>query len=199
MNKAARQRMFDCYDRLQNRNQETAIKFTFTYNKVSVKIYFDSYIKNEPNCVLVLNYARYSYVNCLNIYREKQYLAEIPRPILNAIRDENNTLIEFYKAVDNHIEHGKYEKINYGQENSFEKNTRLARNRNANVFIKSLRHVKMSKNIYRWLVENRGVDKEVVDAIKKAGFTVVRTNDVNKHRDIVGLHKAYQINIKGWS
>ena len=199
MNKAARQRMLDCYDRLQNRNQETVIKFTFTYNKVSVKIYFDSYIKNEPNCVLVLNYARYSYVNCLNIYREKQYLAEIPRPILNAIRDENNTLIEFYKAVDNHIEHGKYEKINYGQENSFEKNTRLARNRNANVFIKSLRHVKMSKNIYRWLVENRGVDKEVVDAIKKAGFTVVRTNDVNKHRDIVGLLKAYQINIKGWS
>lgn len=57
----------------------------------------------------------------------------------------------------------------------------------------------MSKNIYRWLVENRGIDKEVVDAIRKAGFTVVRTNDVNKRRDIVGLLKVYQINIKGWS
>ena len=196
----------DRYSKLnkKDRNKYTAIKYQYNYKNssktcgVDVALYFDAYDRHNPNLIMVLKASEYNYFTSLNvngIQNHNQYLPNIPCDLLKQVK-KDGVLKDFYDVMKSTIlnQETKYDSINYQDDKNLnEAKKKFKCGDGCEMFFHTLRKSKMSDEMYRLLKTNTCISQSIIDAIRKAGFTVVRTNDITKRKDIISGLKSHGI------
>ena len=196
----------DEYSKLnkKSRNRFTALKYQYEYKKdktssscdsVGVSLYFDAYHRCIPNLIMVLKFPEQYYVTSLNVHKiqnSKQYLLHM-NGLASQISGDNG-LSDFFAKMTEKILTTKPKSINYKDDkdfnNAIKKSKRSSRH---GIFFFALRKSKMSNKMYDSLKKTTAISLSIIDAIRKAGFTVVRTNEPTKKKDIISTLKSHGI------
>lgn len=190
MKKEVKERLINEYDGLKYRERYTALKYCFRYNGVYVNIFFDNYDKNVPSMSLILAYNNKYYYTSLNIKNtaiRTEYFRKIPLNILERLLDENNHLDGFFESIETHILNSKKSVVNYESDICFANTIRYSRYENDLPFLYSLRKTRMLNDTLEQLSEIMGIDRLVLRKIQSEGFTIVRTDDVNKRKSLKAI------------
>lgn len=190
MKKEVKERLINEYDGLKYRERYTALKYCFRYNGVYVNIFFDNYDKNVPSMSLILAYNNKYYYTSLNIKNtaiRTEYFRKIPLNILERLLDENNHLDGFFESIETHILNSKKSVVNYESDICFANTIRYSRSENDLPFLHSLRKTRMLNDTLEQLSEIMGIDRLVLRKIQSEGFTIVRTDDVNKRKSLKAI------------
>lgn len=190
MRQEVRNHLIKEYSDLKFRRQSTAIKYHFKHNSVNVNIFFDAYDDKTPSMSMILSYDRDYYYTSLNINNTEvrtEYLEHIPSVILNQILDESNHLDAFFADIEEHILEDNRIVINYERDTCFVNTMKYSRSRNDLPFLYSLRNVKMSNDMLERLSETMGINRENLKKIQSAGYTIVRTADINKRKRLTAI------------
>lgn len=186
------------YSKLKLKKQFTALKYHFKYNNVDVNIFFDAYDEKVPSLIMILAYEKkyyYTSLNISNIKARTEYLEKIQPAILNQILDECNHLNAFFADIEEHILNGAKRVINYERDVCFTNTMKYSRSRKDLPFMFSLRKIKMSNDMLERLSETMGVGREILEKIQSSGFTIVRTDDVNKRKSLTAIIENSEISI----
>ena len=190
MKEEVKNRLIVEYDNLKFKKKYTALKYHFKYNNVDVNIFFDNYDISAPSMIMILAYNRkyyYTSLNIKNIAIRTEYLEAIPLDILKQLLDENNHLDSFFKSVETHILSSDIYVINYEKDILFANTMKYSRQGNDLPFLYSLRKTKMTNETLERLSETTGIDRAVLKKIQSEGFTIVRTDDVNKRKSLTAI------------
>ncbi|MBD5111395.1 MAG: hypothetical protein HDT42_02495 [Ruminococcaceae bacterium] len=190
MKKEVKDRLISEYDNLKHKERFTALKYCFRYNNVYVNIFFDNYDKNVPSMSMILAYNNKYYYTSLNIKNtaiRTEYFRKIPLDILERLLDENNHLGGFFESIETHILNSNKAVINYERDICFANTIRYSRSENDLPFLYSLRRTKMLNDTLEQLSETMGIDRFVLRKIQSEGFTIVRTDDVNKRKSLKAI------------
>lgn len=190
MKEEVKNRLIVEYDNLKFKKKYTALKYHFKYNNVDVNIFFDNYDISAPSMIMILAYNRkyyYTSLNIKNVAIRTEYLEAIPLDILKQLLDENNHLDSFFKSVETHILSSDIYVINYEKDIFFANTMKYSRQRNDLPFLYSLRKTKMTNETLERLSETTGIDRAVLKKIQSEGFTIVRTDDVNKRKSLTAI------------
>ena len=193
------ERLFDEYKNLHNPNNSSAIKYYFINNGVNVNLYFDAFDEKAPVFIMILNFAKKYYFTTLNITSDGitlGYLKEIPYEILDKILDEKNSLTKFYTKMEEHILNNSPKYINYKGDVILTNTMRYSCDSDDLPFLWNLRKVNMPNETLRRLSATMSLDEKILKAIQSAGFTVVRTGDVNKRISLTCLIDRHNIIIE---
>lgn len=186
------------YNKLELKSRFTALKFHFKHKNVNVNIYFDAYDDRVPSMCMILAYERKYYYTSLNIRNtgvQVEYLEKIPSVILKQIVDESNHLNAFFADIEDHILNDDKIVINYKRDVYFINTMKYSRLRKDLPFIHFLKKVKMGKNTLKQLSQTLGVEIEILKKIQSAGFTIVRTEDINKRKSLTAIIENCEISI----
>lgn len=175
------------YKSLRYKNEKTAIKYHFQYNKVEVNLYFDNYDEDFPCFSMILKYEKDYYYTSLNIHRpeiEKEYLEGIQNSILERILDKNNQLDVFFGDVKNRIMNDKFFPIYYNNDTFFTNTLKNIKNDDEKPFLHHFRRRKMTNHTLELLARTSSIDKSILKKLQAEGFTIIRTADPNKRRSL---------------
>lgn len=198
MRQEVRDRLIEEYSKLELKRQFTALKYHFKHNNVDVNIFFDAYDDKVPSMSMILSYEKKYYYTSLNISNTEvrtEYLEKIPFVILEQILDENKHLNAFFTDIEEHILNDDKIVINYERDICFINTMKYSRSRTDLPFLFSLKKVKMANDTLERLSETMGVEREILKKIQSAGFTIVRTDDVNKRKSLTAIIKNSTISI----
>lgn len=198
MRQEVRDRLIEEYSKLELKRQFTALKYHFKHNNINVNIFFDAYVDKVPSMSMILAYEKKYYYTSLNISNTEvrtEYLEKVPFVILNQILDENNHLNAFFADIENHILNDDKIVINYERDICFINTMKYSRSRTDVPFLNSLRKMKMTNDTLERLSETMGIEREILEKIQSAGFTIVRTNDVNKRKSLTAIIENSKISI----
>ncbi len=186
MEKTTRDFLISQYAQLSNPKEETAIKFSYTYNEVKVKVYFDAYDIDNLQLQMVLSYEQDELYTLLNAdAKGSQYIDDLGS-LSNRILHEKH-LARFYEFLDRHILNDEFEVINYKEDNELKRAKERAKKRKGKKklsFIAGLRRVKMSERMYRELRNTTSICSETLQRIQNSGMTIVRTDDSERRKKI---------------
>lgn len=198
MRQEVRDRLIEEYSKLELKRQFTALKYYFKHNNVDVNIFFDAYDDKVPSMSMILAYEKKYYYTSLNISNTEvrtEYLEKIPFVILEQILDENKHLNAFFADIEEHILNDVKIVINYERDICFINTMKYSRSRTDLPFLFSLKKVKMANDTLERLSETMGVEREILEKIQSAGFTIVRTDDVNKRKSLTAIIENSKISI----
>lgn len=198
MRKEVRDHLIDEYDNLKFKGKFTALKYYFKHNNVDINIFFDNYDKSAPSMNMILAYNKKYYYTSLNVNNTEvrtEYLESIPLEILEQLLDDNNHLDGFFEDIEEHILSNNKIVINYETDICFVNTMKYSRSRKDLPFLYSLRKIEMSKNTLERLSETMGIDRSVLEKIQSEGFTIVRTDDINKRKSLVAIIENSTISI----
>lgn len=198
MRQEVRDRLIEEYSKLELKRQFTALKYHFKHNNVHVNIFFDAYDDKVPSMSMILACEKKYYYTSLNISNTKvrtAYLEKIPFVILEQILDEDKHLNDFYSDIEEHILNDNKIVINYKRDVCFINTLKYSRSRTDLPFLFSLKKVKMANDTLERLSETMGVEREILEKIQSAGFTIVRTDDVNKRKSLTAIIENSKISI----
>lgn len=199
MRKEVKDHLINEYDSLKFKKPFTALKYKFEYNSVEVNVYFDNYDKYAPSMSLILAYNNKYYYTSLNIKNtaiRKEYLEAIHQDILEQILDKNRQLDSFFESIELHILNNKCIPINYNKDHRFTNTIKYSRGRTDLPFFHFLRRVNMSDDTLEQLAETMGIDRYILKGIQSEGFTIVRTDDVNKRKSLRAEIKKFNLHIE---
>lgn len=191
MRQEVRDHLIRQYNNLDFKQPFTAIKYHFKYNNVDVNIFFDAYDNRTPSLCMILSYNKKYYYTSLNVNKttvRTEFLVKIPPVILNQILNMHNHLDDFFEDIERHILGDNNKSvINYEKDVCFINTMKYSRSRTDLPFLFSLRKAKMTNDMFKRLSETMGIEKEILEKIQSAGFTIVRTDDVGKRKSLTAI------------
>ncbi|MBR1453119.1 MAG: hypothetical protein IJ593_00510 [Lachnospiraceae bacterium] len=192
MNDGVLKKLINEYDSLDDKSEETCIKYIITIGDVKVNLYFDNYDIENPSLVMIIVYDGVFFFTNLSYSngRFSNFINFIDKSsddyrVICAIMDEDNSLNEFYARIENRILNSNRKVTLYVKDKIFT-NTMLY-NKKANKelpFIQTIKKAKMSDEMYDFILETMGVSKDVLNRFRDSGYTFVRTGDLAKRRKI---------------
>lgn len=162
------------------------IKYRFQNNNVNIRIFYDEKFDDKQLFLILFcdnNNYYFTSLNCIQV-NEKEYLKNLPFDILNKIKNEENNLDDFFNSVNEHILNRDPERLDYTTDEDY--GNILNQNNNDNdlkMFFWHLRKKPMSKDYFDRLKKFTNYDVEDLKLIRKLGYTIVSTNDINKAKN----------------
>lgn len=193
MQKNVRTKLLNDYSQLGFKGKSTCIKYRYDYNGVTVNLYFDAFDPDSNTLTMILSTEKQFYfttLNSMNTRIRKEYLPKLPSVFLNKIL-VNNELDEFYKHMENKILEIVPVPVSYKKDTIFINTTKFQKGDIDLPFWWYLRKVPMSDDTLNALSERADISRETLLEIQKQGFTLVRTDDIEKRRSltlILGEH-----------
>ncbi|MBQ8327975.1 MAG: hypothetical protein IJX86_13010 [Lachnospiraceae bacterium] len=196
MNEQVRTKMLTDYSQLEFRGRSTCVKYKYDYNSVTVNLYFDAFDPHSYSLTMILNTERLFYFTTLNIMNtriRKEYLPELPPAFLHKILVDNE-LDEFYKHMEEKILSMTPTPISYKKDNTFKRTIEL--NRDVDLpFLWHLRKMRMTDDTLEKLHERANISRKTLYDIQKRGFTLVRTDDIDKRKSLKLILGEYGITL----
>lgn len=186
MKESTKAYLVDRYSRIPKKTKATCLKFHYVFNTVNVNVYFDAFDTKSVALSIVLAAEKKYYYTPLNILSNgmtTEYLSKIPSQILEKILVANH-LDDFYENMEKHLlEHEPY--INYYNKDTYFVNTiKYAKNKLDLPFWWYLRNVPMTDETLYKLNARADITLETLRKIQKQGFTLVRTADPAKRKEL---------------
>lgn len=186
MQESTKNYLVDCYNRIPQKTRATCLKFHYLYNTVNVNVYFDAYDTKSVTLSIVLAVEKkyyYTPLNILNTGMETEYLSKIPSQILEKILVDNH-LNDFYGDMERHLLKDK-PYVNYYNEDTYFVNTiKYTKSKVDLPFWWYLRKVPMTDETLYKLNARADVSLDTLRKIQKKGFTLVRTADTSKRKEL---------------
>ena len=185
--------LVDIYNSIPKKTKATCLKFYYQYHNVNVNVYFDAFDNQSVVLSIVLSAKKkyyYTPLNILNTGMITEYLSEIPPQILEKILVDNH-LDDFYENMEKHLLEDKPHFNYYNEDTYFVNTIKYAKSKLDLPFWWYLRKVPMSDDTLNALSERADISRETLLEIQKQGFTLVRTDDIEKRRSltlILGEH-----------
>lgn len=168
--------------------QDSFVKYSFTFKGVNVRVYFDNFDNSMQTMMLVLTYGGVSFFTTRNM--KNTYIEEIPKTILFRIL-ENNSTAGFFKELEKHIMSSTPHQCNAddGELTAAMRNVPHEKRNVELPFLHYFRKQPMSDKTFHRLKAICNIDNDTLWAIKKRGFTIVRTDDISKRKTLAALLK----------
>lgn len=184
MQKHVIEKLLSDYSKLSYKSKKTCVKYRYIYNGVNVNLYFDAFDSDSYTLTMILGAERKFYFTTLNVnntHIRKEYLPKLPTIFLARILADNK-LDEFYMYMENKILEITPIPISYTKDTIFV-NTMKYRKKDVYLpFWWHMRKVHMSDEMLEILSEQADISREILLKIQEKGFTLVRTDDINKRR-----------------
>lgn len=193
MQEHVRTKLLDDYSQLKFKGNGTCVKYRYDYNGVTVNLYFDAFDLDSTSLTMILSTEKQFYfttLNSMNTRIRKEYLPKLPPVFLDKIL-VNNELDEFYKHMENKILEITPIPVSYKKDTIFINTTKFQKGDIDLPFWWHLRKAHMSDDTLESLSERADISRETLLKIQKQGFTLVRTDDIDKRRSltiILGEH-----------
>ena len=193
MQEHVRNKLLDDYSQLKYKGKGTCVKYRYDYNGVTVNLYFDAFDSDSNTLTMILSTEKKFYFTTLNSMStriRKEYLPKLPSIFLDKIL-VNSELDEFYKHMEDKILEIKPIPASYKKDTIFIKTIEYQKIDIDLPFWWHLRNVPMSDDTLESLSERADISREILLKIQKQGFTLVRTDDIDKRRSltlILGEH-----------
>ena len=167
MKESTKAYLVDIYNSIPKKTKATCLKFYYQYHNVNVNVYFDAF--------------------------DNQSVSEIPPQILEKILVDNH-LDDFYENMEKHLLEDK-PYFNYYNEDTYFVNTiKYAKSKLDLPFWWYLRKVPMSDDTLYKLNARADITFDILRKIQQEGYTLVRTPDPEKRKELTLILK--QIGIK---
>lgn len=193
MQEHARTKLLDDYSQLKYKGKETCVKYRYDYNGVTVNLYFDAFDPDSSTLTMILSTEKQFYfttLNSMNTRIRKEYLPKLPSVFLTKIL-VNNELDEFFTHMENKILNITPIPVSYKKDTIFINTTKFQKGDIDLPFWWHLRKTHMKDNTLEALSERADISRRTLLEIQKQGFTLVRTDDIDKRRRltmILGEH-----------
>lgn len=193
MQEHVRTKLLNDYSQLKYKVKSTCVKYRYDYNGVTVNLYFDAFDPDSSTLTMILSAEKQFYfttLNSMNTRIRKEYLPKLPSFFLNKIL-VNNELDEFYKHMEDKILGITPIPVSYKKDTIFINTTKFQKGDIDLPFWWHLRKIHMSDDTLEALSERADISRNTLLEIQKQGFTLVRTDDINKRRSltiILGEH-----------
>lgn len=195
MQEHVRAKLLDDYSQLNFKGRSTCVKYRYTFNSVTVNLYFDAYDPDSNTLTMILGTEKKFYfttLNVMNTHIRKEYLPKLPSIFLDKIL-VNEELDEFFRYMENKILEIAPIPASYKKDKIFTNTIKYQKDIDL-PFWWHLRQVPMSNDYIEILSDRADISRETLLKIQKEGFTLVRTDDVNKRRNltiILGEHGIF--------
>ncbi len=183
MNEAL-EKMMHLYDSLPNKAIDTCLKYQFQFNTLRISLYFDALDKDCVGLFLLLNTTEgkeLTYLTPINI--GNKYLPELPNEILFKV-SVGKKLDTFYTALKKCILESNPLYLHYKQDKEFKKGISNIKKKESLPFLWHLRRDKMTPEMFNTVLKTFRIERSTLEKIQKAGFTFVRTDDIEKRRNL---------------
>lgn len=182
------------YNNLINKKANTCLKFRYIFNNISVNIYFDAFYASNIsfNIILIHKETNTYYFTPINIFKSKFLPALSPKIQEKIIL--HKSLNCFYENMENHLLKDTPVIVDYND--ACFKHT-LNNKKALHVdkpFLSHLSRKHMADKTLNNLFNVTSIPMEVLQKIKDSGYTLVRTVDPSKRKDITLI--LNRINIK---
>lgn len=187
MQEHVRTKLLNDYSQLNYKGKSTCVKYRYDYNGVTVNLYFDAFDPDSSTLTMILSAEKQFYfttLNSMNTHIRKEYLPKLPSIFLNKIL-VNNELDEFYKHMENKILEITPIPVSYKKDTIFINTTKFQKGDIDLPFWWHLRKTHMSDDTLEALSERADITRKTLLEIQKQGFTLVRTDDIDKRRSLV--------------
>ena len=182
MKESTKAYLVDIYNSIPKKTKATCLKFYYQYHNVNVNVYFDAFDNQSVVLSIVLSAKKIT-----------EYLSEIPPQILEKILVDNH-LDDFYENMEKHLLEDK-PYFNYYNEDTYFVNTiKYAKSKLDLPFWWYLRKVPMSDDTLYKLNARADITFDILRKIQQEGYTLVRTPDPEKRKELTLILK--QIGIK---
>ena len=195
MQEHVRAKLLDDYSQLNFKGRSTCVKYRYTFNSVTVNLYFDAYDPDSNTLTMILGTEKKFYfttLNVMNTHIRKEYLPKLPSIFLDKIL-VNEELDEFFRYMENKILEIAPIPASYKKDKIFTNTIKYQKDIDL-PFWWHLRQVPMSNDYIEILSDRADISRETLLKIQTEGFTLVRTDDVNKRRNltiILGEHGIF--------
>lgn len=185
MNEQVRTKMLTDYSQLNFKGKGTCVKYRYDYNDVTVNLYFDAFDPHSYSLTIILSTEKQFYfttLNVMNTHIRKEYLPELPPIFLSKIL-VNNELDNFYEHMEEKILEITPIPLSYKKDTIFKKTTEFQKGIDL-PFWWHLRKSRMTDDTLEKLSERADISRKTLLAIQEKGFTLVRTDDSDKRRNL---------------
>lgn len=197
MQESTKNYLVDRYKRIPQKTRATCLKFHYLYNTVNVNVYFDAYDTKSVTLSIVLAVEKkyyYTSLNILNTGMETEYLSKIPSQILEKILVDNHLNV-FYEDMESHLLNDK-PYVNYYNEDTYFVNTiKYTKSKLDLPFWWYLRKIPMTDETLYKLNARADVSLDILRKIQKKGFTLVRTADPSKRKELTLILRQENIEL----
>lgn len=196
MKESTKKYLVDKYNSIPQKTNVTCLKFHYLYNEVNVNVYFDAFdVKSVTLSIVLAAEKQYYYtpLNILNTYNTKEYLNKIPPKILKKI-SVNKQLDDFYEDMEKHLLKNKPYVNNYNEDIYFVNTIRYTKKRIDYPFWWHVRKAHMTDDTLYKLNARADISIEILREIQQKGFTLVRTADPTKRKEITLILQKEDIN-----
>lgn len=196
MNEQVRTKMLTDYSQLNYKGRGTCVKYRYDYNGVTVNLYFDAFDPHSYSLTMILSTEKQFYFTTLNIMNtriRKEYLPELQPVFLSKILI-NNELDDFYIHMEKKILEITPIPISYKKDIIFQNTVKFKSDIDL-PFLWHLRKVRMQDDTLEKLHERANISRNTLINIQKLGFTLVRTDDIEKRRSLKLILDEYGITL----
>lgn len=186
MQEQIRKKMLSDYENLSYKRSETCVKYKYDINGVTVNLYFDAYDPKSNVLTMILSTERKFYfttLNVMNTHIRKEYLPSMPYVFLKKILVDNE-LDTFFSYMEEEILEISPIPASYKKEVIFVNTIRYQKNNIELPFWWHMRKARMTDNMLEVLSERADITRDILLKIQRSGYTLVRTGDVNKRRQL---------------
>lgn len=186
MQENVRTKLLNDYSQLEFKGKSTCVKYRYDYNGITVNLYFDAFDSDSNTLTMILSTEKQFYfttLNSMNTRIRKEYLPKLPSVFLNKIL-VNNELDDFYKHMEGKILEITPIAISYKKDTIFINTTQFQKGDIDLPFWWHLRKVPMSDDTLEALSERADISRKALLEIQRQGFTLVRTDDIDKRRNL---------------
>ena len=186
MQKQVRTKLLTDYSQLKFKGKGTCVKYRYDYNGVTVNLYFDAFDPASNTLTMILSTEKQFYFTTLNSMStriRKEYLPQLPLVFLDKIL-VNDELDQFYAHMENKILEMQPIPLSYEKDKIFINTTKFQKGAIDLPFWWHLRKVPMSDDTLNALSERADISRETLLRIQNQGFTLVRTDDINKRTSL---------------
>ena len=196
MNKLVQEKMLNDYSQLKFKGRGTCVKYRYDYNCVIVNLYFDAFDSDSYNLTMILSCEKQFYFTTLNVMNtriRKEYLPELPPVFFKHIL-VNNELDTFFEHIEEKILKITPIPVSYKKDIIFSQTIKKQEKINL-PFLWHLRKAHMPDDTLERLHERANISRGVLLSIQKKGFTLVRTDDIEKRRSLKLILEEHGISI----
>lgn len=197
MQEHVRTKLLNDYSQLDFKGKSTCLKYRYEYNNVSVNLYFDAYDPDSNTLTMILSTEKQFYFTTLNVMNtriRKEYLPKLPYIFLNKIL-VNNELDDFYNHMEDKILIISPIPVSYKKDTIFTNTIKYQKDDIDLPFWWHLRKVPMSDDTLEALSERADISRSTLLKIQEKGFTLVRTDDINKRRNLTLILEEHGISL----
>lgn len=186
MKESTKKYLIEKYNSIPHKTKTSCLKFHYVYNGVHVNMYFDAFDKDSATFSIVLIMDKIYYYTPLNILNDEiktEYLNILPPEILNKITVDYH-LNDFYENMERHLLEDRPYFNSYNTDKFFVNTIRYSQDSLDLPFWWHLRHVRMSDEMLNKLNARGDISLNVLRKIQDKGFTLVRTGDPIKRKEL---------------